>query len=88
MTKILTHPSVILIIGRRRSGKSVLGYHICEKFHKEQPKLKVFSVCLPKEKRHLLPDWIIPIDNIEELPDNCVAIIDEGAMKYHSHKWQ
>lgn len=85
--KIITHPSVILIIGRRRSGKSVLGYHITEKFHNEQPDLKVYSVSLPKEKRHLLPSWITPIDDVEELPDNCVAIIDEGAMRYHAHKW-
>lgn len=87
MTKIITHPSVILVIGRRRSGKSALGYHIEEKIHKELPNLKIFVVSLPKEKHYLLPDWIIPVTNVEELPDNCVALIDEGAMKYHAHRW-
>jgi len=87
MSKIIFHPSVILIIGRRRYGKSALGYYIEEKFHKEQPELKIFVVSLPKEKHHLLPDWIIPVDTVEELPDNCVALIDEGALRYHAYKW-
>jgi len=85
---IIQHPSVILIIGRRRFGKSALAHYIGEKFHKEKPELKIFIVCLPKEKQELLPDWLIPVDNVEELPDNCVAIIDEGSFKYHAHKWQ
>jgi len=87
MSSIISHPSVILIIGRRRFGKSALGYHILEKFHKQHPELKIFVVSLPKEKHHLLPDWITPVDIVEDLPDNCVALVDEGAMKYHAHKW-
>ena len=87
MTKIITHPSVILIIGRRRFGKSALGYYILEKIHTDQPNLKIYVVSLPKEKHHLLPTWIQPVDDVEELPDNCVSLVDEGAMKYHAHKW-
>jgi len=85
---ISAHPIVMLIIGRRRFGKSALGFHMIEKFHKKHPELKIFVVSLPKEKQRLLPDWIHPVDNIEELPDNCVALIDEAALKYHAHRWQ
>jgi len=84
---IIQHPSIILIIGRRRYGKSALGYYILEKFHNEQPELKIFVVSLPKEKHSLLPDWITPVETVEELPDNCVAIIDEGALRYHAYMW-
>jgi len=83
---LINHPSIILIIGQRRSGKSVLGYGICEKFHEER-EIPIYVVSLPKEKHHLLPDWLIPIDDIEELPENCLAIIDEGSLKYHAYKW-
>jgi len=85
---ISAHPIVMLIIGRRRFGKSALGFYMIEKFHKNQPGLKIFVVSLPKEKHQLLPDWIRPVDNVEDLPENCVALIDEGALKYHAHKWQ
>lgn len=87
MSDIIQHPSVILIIGRRRYGKSALGHYICQKFHYEKPTLKIYVVSLPKQKHHLLPEWIKPVDDIEQLPDNCIALIDEGAMKYHAHKW-
>lgn len=83
---IIQHPSIILIIGRRRYGKSVLGYHIIEKFHNERD-LPTYVVSLPKEKHSLLPDWITPVDTVEGLPDNCVALIDEGALKYHAYMW-
>ena len=85
---ISAHPIVMLIIGRRRFGKSALGFYMLEKFHKNQSELKIFVVSLPKEKHRLLPNWIQPVDNVEELPENCVALIDEAALKYHAHKWQ
>lgn len=85
---ISSHPIVALIIGMRRFGKSALGFFMLEKFHKNQPSLKIFVVSLPKEKHRLLPSWIQTVENVEELPENCVALIDEGALKYHAHKWQ
>lgn len=83
---IIQHPSIILIIGRRRYGKSALGFSILENFHNER-KLATYAVSLPKEKHYLLPDWITPVETVEELPDNCVAMIDEGALKYHAYMW-
>lgn len=83
---IIQHPSIILIIGRRRYGKSALGFSILENFHNEK-KLLTYVVSLPKGKHHLLPDWITPVETVEELPDNCVALIDEGALKYHAYMW-
>ena len=86
MTDIIHHPSVVLVIGRRRSGKSVLAYGIGEKFHTDH--VSVYVVSLPKEKHHLLPDWLHPVDDIENVPENSLAIVDEGSLKYHAHKWQ
>ncbi|GAI03987.1 unnamed protein product, partial [marine sediment metagenome] len=87
MKEIIQHPSTILIIGRRRYGKSALGFNILEEFHNDQPELKIFVVSLPKEKHHLLPDWIIPVDTVEELPDNSIALLDESSLSYHAYLW-
>lgn len=82
---IIHHPSIILIIGRRRYGKSALGFYILEKLHTEQT-LLCFVVGFPKQKQHLLPKWITPIENVEELPDNCIALVDEASFRHHAHK--
>ena len=61
--------------------------HVLEKFHIDKPELKIFIVYFPKEKQHLLPTWITPIDDAEDLPDNCIALFDESALAFHAHKW-
>ena len=77
----------MLITGKRRSGKSCLAYHILEKFSIEW-KIPCFVVSLPKEKHQLLPSFIKPVDTVEELPESCIALVDEGSLKYHAHLWQ
>lgn len=84
---LIKHPSVVLITGRRRSGKSCLGYYLLEKFYKER-NIPCFVVSLPKEKHHLLPDFIKPIDTVENLPEDCIALIDEGSLSHHAHLWR
>jgi len=84
---LINHPSIILIIGRRRYGKSALGHYILEKFNLER-NIPCYIVSFPKEKQHLLPSFITPVDNVNELPENCVALVDEGSLKYHAHLWQ
>jgi len=83
--EIIQHPSVILIIGRRNRGKSALGFYILEIHHNEN-QLPCFVVGFPRSKQHLLPKWVTPIENIEDLPENCVALVDEASFKYHAHK--
>ena len=83
---LIHHPSVVLITGKRRSGKSCLAYYILEKINEEQ-KIPCFVVSLPKEKHHLLPSFITPVDTVDALPENCIALIDESSLSYHAYKW-
>ena len=83
---LVKHPSIVLIIGRRRFGKSALGNFILETFHNERH-IPAFIVSFPQEKQHLLPDWITPVDNFDEVPENSVCLIDEGSLKHHAHLW-
>ena len=83
---LVKHPSVVLIIGRRRFGKSALGNYILETFHNERH-IPAFIVSFPKEKRLLLPDWITPVETFDEVPENSVCLIDEGSLKHHAHLW-
>jgi len=83
---LIHHPSVVLITGKRRSGKSCLGYFLLEQFHKER-NIPTYVLSLPKEKHHLLPDFITPVDTVDELPENCIALIDESSLSYHASKW-
>lgn len=90
MSNVIKHPSVILIIGGRDQGKSALGHNICETFYKEQH-IPIYVISPPKlhdKLRRLLPEWIAVIDNIEEAPENSIILVDEAAIKHHSHQWR
>lgn len=76
---------MVLIIGRKRYGKSALGHYIVEKLHTEQ-KLPCYIVGFPEKKQYLLPEWLHPIENVDILPDNCIALVDEASFKHHAHK--
>lgn len=83
---LVKHPSIVLIIGRRRFGKSALGNYILETFHTTR-NIPAYIVSFPKEKRDLLPDWITPVETFDEIPENSVCLIDEGSLKYHALLW-
>ncbi len=79
-TKIV-HPSVILILGKRGSGKSALGYRLLELL---RYLADVYVVGVPEEARKLLPEWIGIVSSLEDLPNKCIALIDEAYLAYHS----
>lgn len=78
---IITHPSIILILGARGSGKSAAGYKILEYLrHIADP----YVVGLPRQARRLLPEWIGSVPTIEDLPPNSIGLIDESYTLFHS----
>lgn len=78
---IIKHPSVILIVGRRDSGKSALGYKLLEYL---RWKGQTYVVGLPQKARKLLPEWIGVIPSLEDIPPKSIVLIDESYNLFHS----
>ncbi len=73
-------PSVVLIVGRRGSGKTALGFRLLEtlRYHR-WPK---FVVGVPRSARHQVPTWIKTVSSLWDLPIGAVALVDEAHLGY------
>jgi len=69
-------PSVNLLLGKRRTGKSAFGYRVLEIAHDNDIQAQVLGV--PKQKHYLLPDFIEPISKVSEMGDDSAILIDEA----------
>ena len=67
-------PAVILILGKRGSGKSALAYRLLELYRMQ---LSPYVIGVPAQARKLLPDWIGIASSLEDLPPKSVALIDD-----------
>ena len=78
---VIVPPSVVLILGKRGSGKSALGYRLLELFRYQ---LTRYVVGIPGNARKPLPKWIGIAPTLEELPMKAIALIDEVYLHYHA----
>jgi len=79
--KLIRHPSIVLILGKRGSGKSALGYRLLEHLrYTASP----YVVAMSKEARKLLPDWIGMAVGLGDIPPKSVAVVDEAYISYHA----
>ena len=81
--KIIKHPSTIVILGKKGSGKSALGYWLLEKLYYKYH-LPAYVVGIPEDKKHLFPDFIGFVSSVNDAPTNSIILIDEAHLKYHS----
>jgi hypothetical protein len=72
--------SIILVAGRRGSGKSVLGFRMMENIH-AQTKRPVYVLGV---KQSVLPQWIESVDQMEQVKNGGVVLVDEGAIAFGS----
>lgn len=79
--KRIIHPSVVLLLGKRGSGKSALGYRLLELL---RGVAKPYVVGAPSAAASLLPDWVGIAPTLDELPPKSVALVDEAYLLYHS----
>jgi hypothetical protein len=79
--EVIVRPAVVLILGRRGSGKSGLGHRLLELFRYESA---AYALGVPGQARKLLPDWIGVAQSLEDIPPKSVVLIDEAYLRYHS----
>ncbi|MDA1280898.1 MAG: hypothetical protein O3B95_12835 [Chloroflexi bacterium] len=53
--KTVPHPSAVLLLGKKGSGKSALAYRLLELF---RFRADAYAVGLPEKAAGLLPEWI------------------------------
>ena len=81
--KRLDSDSLILsIVGRRGSGKSVLGFSLLENVYAKTGR-KAFVMGVDQK---LIPRWIGSVNSIEEVDNNSILLIDEGAISFSSRE--
>lgn len=71
---LIVPPSVVVIVGKRGSGKSALAYRLLELYRYH---LTPYVVGAPTEARRHLPDWIGMAPTLEDLPPRSIAVVDE-----------
>jgi hypothetical protein len=79
----IIHPSVVLILGKRGSGKSALGYRLLEL---NRYALTPYVLGLPRQGQGLLPDWIGVVQNLDNIPPESIVLVDEAYLRYHSRE--
>ena len=80
---IIVPPSVVLVLGKRGSGKSALAYRLLELFRFQ---LAPYVVGVPANAKQLLPKWIGIVPALEDLPNKSIAVVDEAYLAYHSRE--
>jgi GTPase SAR1 family protein len=78
--KLIDSSLIILIIGKRGSGKTSLGMKLLEFFNR-RGKRKCYVMGYSKT---MLPRWIKKVERVEDAPNNSVVLVDEGAIGYFS----
>jgi hypothetical protein len=70
--------SIVLIAGKRGSGKSALAFRLLENIHSKN-KRPVSSLDV---KASVMPSWIGNVDSLDEVKNNSIVLVDEGAIAF------
>ncbi len=81
---LIIHPSVVLLLGGRGSGKTALGFRLLELF---RYKPMHYVIGLPSQCAHLLPDWIGVKESLEDVPSGSISLVDEAYLSNHARDW-
>ncbi len=76
---------ICLIDGAKGGGKTGIGCFILDEYHKNFPKLRYYFVT-KSENKPPFPEWIHIVQDIESVPNNSIALIDEGGIQLSSRR--
>ena len=93
INQCIPYPGVVLVMGRRRWGKTGVAHYIAETFHNRKKFPAVLH--LPgidektrKQVQRLLPKWMMVVTNSRYWPQNAIVIYDEAAQSAHARRTQ
>ena len=79
-------PGVIVVMGKRGSGKTATAMWVMEQYHKKNPKIGGVVHKAPSAMKKLLPNWVQTTRNIKHIPHNSVVIIDEAQQSANARR--
>jgi len=80
--KVKNSSVIMLITGKRGSGKTSLGMKFLE-FFKKETRRKCYILGYESTR---LPFWIKKAESIEKIPNNSIALFDEGAILFSARE--
>ncbi len=80
--KLFDSSLIVLVFGKRGSGKSALGFRIMENIYSKTER-KCFVLGVPQR---VLPAWITSVDDLEQVANGGIVLVDEGAIAFGSRE--
>lgn len=80
--KLFEDSKIILIFGKRGSGKSALGLRTMENIQ-AKTKRKCYTLGIAER---FLPSWIESVSTIDEAEEESIILVDEGAVSFSSRE--
>jgi len=74
---------VIVVLGKRGSGKSALAAKLGE-FMQAVFGIPVFWLGIPETAQPLLPSWVRIVDSLAKCPNDCFILVDESGLNFLS----
>lgn len=76
---------ILLVIGRRGSGKSVTGFKLLENIHALNTARQCYVI---GSNPSAFPDFIDGIEDIDDAQNGSIVLVDEGALQFNARRSQ
>jgi hypothetical protein len=84
--KLVTGGNIAVVVGRRGSGKTSLGFATVEEARKRNK--ECFIVGFPEEAKKYLPGYVQIIEELKDAPNGAFVMMDEAVLQYNARMWR